>query len=132
MRAPDEKCLHPKYSATMTPVNWNFPQSKQTATAVSLMQYLLCVLRHPHVHFLALGRLGLVELLGLRVERCALLDFGEALDLERRTGSIDRCNPWIFLAPRTVLLADDLAMLVLHEVGGGEPSLGLFDLTCEG
>merc|ERR1711904_117784 len=70
-----------------------------------------------------------VKLLGLLVERCALLDGCEALDLEFCTGLLDCCNPWRSLAANACLLADHPARLVLHEISFGVPTLGLADLT---
>merc|ERR1719327_1297029 len=72
-----------------------------------------------------------VKLLGLLVEWSALLDDCEALDLQFLTGLIACHNPRRLLAPLAQLLADDLAMRVLHEVSLGEPSLGLCNLAKE-
>ena len=73
-----------------------------------------------------------IDLLGLLVEWSALLDDCEALDLQFLTGLIDCCNPRRLLATCAQLLAHDPAVLVLHEVSLGEPSLGLCDLAKEG
>merc|ERR1719263_903360 len=73
-----------------------------------------------------------VDLLGLLVEWSALLDDCEPLDLQFLTGLIACCNPWRLLATLAQLLADNLAMLVLHKVSLGEPSLGLCNLAKEG
>merc|ERR1719263_1506701 len=73
-----------------------------------------------------------VELLGLLVEWSALLDDCKALDLQFLTSLIACNNPRRLLATLAQLLADDLAMFVLHEVRLGEPSLGLVNLAKEG
>merc|ERR1711965_239171 len=73
-----------------------------------------------------------VELLGLLVEWSALLDDCEALDLQFLASLIACCNPRRLLATLAQLLADDPAVLVLHEVSLGEPSLGLVNLAKEG
>merc|ERR1711937_649127 len=57
-----------------------------------------------------------VELLGLCVQRRALLDGGEASDLQCLACLRDGLDPWGLLATGTALLADDLAVLVLDEV----------------
>ena len=70
-----------------------------------------------------------VKLLGLLVERCALLDDCEALDLECCACLLAGSNPWGLLGAEACLLADHLARLVLDEVSFGVPTLVLGDLA---
>merc|ERR1719272_1273171 len=62
----------------------------------------------------------LEELLGHLVERSALLDSAEPLDLQSGTCLLDGGNPWVLLGKGAPLLAHDTA------------GLGLGDLACEG
>merc|ERR1712118_584754 len=62
-----------------------------------------------------------VKLLGLLVERCALLDYC--------AGLLAGSNPCVLLAKQACLLADPPARLVLHEISFGVPTLGLADLA---
>merc|ERR1712146_168855 len=66
-----------------------------------------------------------VELLGLEVQRAALLDRAEALDLEYGTGLPNCRDPWALLAEGTLLLAHDLAKLVLGQILCGQATNGL-------
>merc|ERR1719301_398427 len=61
-------------------------------------------------------RLLVVELLGLCIQRSALLDGGEASDLQCLACLRDGLDPWGLLGKGRSLLADSLAELVLREV----------------
>merc|ERR1719443_1165532 len=66
-----------------------------------------------------------VELLCLGVQRGALLDGSEASDLQGLACLRDGLNPWGLLAKRRLLLADNLAELVLGEVLGSQATNSL-------
>merc|ERR1719164_225235 len=108
---------------------------KKEALALHRRRYPHVWSWHPLLGFKLIGNRSMhslgVELLGPLVEWSTLLDDCEALDLQFLPGLIDCCNPRRLLTAKAVLLADDLAMLVLHKVTLGEPGLGLADLAKE-
>merc|ERR1719252_422486 len=92
--------------------------------------------RYPHVWSWCSSILGNwsmhslgIKLLGLLVEWSALLDDCEALDLQFLAGLLACCNPRGLLACEGLLLADDLARLVLHEITFGHARCSLAHLA---
>ena len=76
-------------------------------------------------------QLLLVELLCLLVEGGALLDDGEALDVQCLPGCAACCDPWGLLSLGGFLLGYNLAALVLDKVSLGETRAGLAGLACK-
>merc|ERR1719333_1013500 len=72
----------------------------------------------------------LVERLGLVVERGALLDRGEALDVECLPCCSNCGDPGALLGLGGALLGDDPSSLVLDEVALREAACGLGRLAC--
>merc|ERR1719158_645923 len=66
-----------------------------------------------------------VELLRLCVQGCALLDRGESRDLQGLARLCASLHPWVLLAQRALLLAHDLAVLVLGQVLSSQATNGL-------
>merc|ERR1719261_1014997 len=68
---------------------------------------------------------SIVELLRLGVQRCALLDGSEASNLQSLASLLHGLHPWVLLALRALLLAHNLAALVLVQVLGSQAADGL-------
>merc|ERR1719158_2267561 len=66
-----------------------------------------------------------VELLRLCVQGCALLDRGESRDLQGLARLCASLHPWVLLAQRALLLAHNLAVLVLGQVLSSQATNGL-------
>merc|ERR1712146_741979 len=80
-----------------------------------------------------ISQCSLIKLLGLLVKWSALLDNGETLDVQSFAGLRNCCEPASKdrLGLGSLLLADDLAIFVLHEVRFSQSSCGLGDLACK-
>merc|ERR1719152_973854 len=70
-----------------------------------------------------------IQLLGLLVERRALLDGAEALDLQILAGLLHGSKPWAGLGTLARLLAHNPACLVLHKIALLQTSLCLVNLA---